>query len=108
MSKPMVVFALYKPHPGKDAEMLKLVARHYPALRKFELVTARVPIVARSANGTIVEVFEWVDGDAHSRVRQHREIAAIWEEMAKIGEMPKLGTLPECAESFPHFEPVAV
>ena len=106
MGTPAIVFALYKPNPGKDAELLALVQRHYPALRKFELVTARVPVICRSANGTIIEVFEWVDGDAHSRVRRHPEIAAIWEEMAKIGEMPKLGSLPECAETFPHFEPI--
>ena len=106
MPKPAIVFALYKPNPGKDAELLQLVARHYPTLLKYELVTARLPVICRSANGTIVEVFEWVDGDAHSRVRKHPEIAAIWEEMGKIGEMPKLGSLPECAQTFPHFEAV--
>ena len=106
MPKPAIVFALYKPNPGKDAELAALVARHYPTLLKYELVTARLPIVCRSANGTIVEVFEWVDGEAHSRVHEHPEIAAIWEGMAKVGDMPKLGSLPECKETFPHFEPV--
>jgi len=106
MARPAIVFALYKPHAGKDAELLALVQRHYPTLRKYELVTGRVPIVARSANGTIVEVFEWVDQDSHKQAHEHPEIAAIWERMDVVGEMPTLGSLPECAHSFPHFEPV--
>jgi quinol monooxygenase YgiN len=106
MAKPAIVFALYKPNPGKDAEMLQLVARHSPTLRKFELITDRAPVICRSANGTIIEVFEWVDGDAHKRVRQHPEIAAIWEKMGAIGGMPTLGSLPEANDTFPHFEPV--
>ncbi len=106
MVKPAIVFALYKPHAGKDAEMLTLVKRHYPALRKCELVTDRTPIVSRSENGTIVEVFEWVDEHSHKLAHEHPEIAAIWERMAVIGDMPKLGSLPECAHTFPHFEPV--
>ena len=106
MSKPAIVFALYKPHLGKDAELLALVRRHYPCLKKYALVTDRVPVISRSANGTIIEVFEWVDDAAHSRVRQHPEIAAIWEGMAQIGGMPTLGSLPEANDTFPHFEPV--
>lgn len=107
MSKPAIVFALYKPHAGKDAELLSLVRRHYPTLRKYELATDRAPIVSRSANGTIIEVFEWVDEASHKRAHEHPEIAAIWERMAQIGGMPTLASLPECAETFPHFEPVA-
>lgn len=106
MNKPAIVFALYKPHAGKEAELLSLVRRHYPTLRKYELATARVPIVSRSSNGTIIEVFEWVDELSHKRAHEHPEIAAIWERMDVIGEMPKLRSLPECAETFPHFEPV--
>ena len=106
MAKPAIVFALYKPHPGKDVELLKAVSGHSAVLRKYGLVTDRVPVICRSANGTIIEVFEWVDGLAHKRAHEHPEIAAIWELMAKIGDMPALGSLPECKESFPHFEPV--
>jgi hypothetical protein len=71
-------------------------------------VTDRKPIVCRSENNTIIEVFEWVDGAAHKLAHEHPEIASIWEGMAKIGDMPQLGSLPECAHSFPHFEPVNV
>ncbi len=106
MPKPAIVFALYKPHPGKDAELLKLVAGHHAVLRQFELVTNRVPVICRSANGTIIEVFEWVSEDAHKRAHEHPQIAAIWELMAEIGGMPTLGSLPEAAHTFPHFEPV--
>jgi hypothetical protein len=106
MPKPAIVFALYKPRPGQEAALLKLVAGHGAVLRKYELVTARAPVICRSENGTIVEVFEWIDGLAHKRAHEHPEIATLWERMAQIGDMPALGSLPECAHSFPHFEPV--
>lgn len=106
MPRPAIVFALYRPHPGNEAEMLSLVRQHYPALRSARLVTARVPIVARSANGTFVEVFEWADQASHRQAHENPDVSAIWKRMAEIGEMPKLGTLPECAETFPHFDPV--
>ncbi|HVN02124.1 MAG TPA: hypothetical protein VMT68_18130 [Caulobacteraceae bacterium] len=106
MARPAIVFALYKPHLGSEAALYNLVATHSAVLRKYELVTGRAPIICRSANGTIVEVFEWVDEAAHKRAHEHPEIATLWERMEGLGEMPALGTLPECAESFPHFEPL--
>jgi hypothetical protein len=106
MSKPAIVFALYRPNAGKDAELLELVRRHCPTLRKYELITDRAPVICRSENGTIIEVFEWVSDDAHKRVHELPEIAAIWERMAQIGDMPALGSLPEAKHTFPHFTPL--
>ncbi len=106
MSKPAIVFALYRPNPGKGAELQKLVERHYPVLRKYELVTDRLPVICRAQDGTIIEVFEWVSDTAHKRVHEHPEIAAIWEGMAQLGDMPSLDTLKEAKLTFPHFEPL--
>lgn len=59
MSRPMVVFALYRPHPGKETELLRLAARHCPTLRRLELITGRAPVVVRASDRTIIKVFEW-------------------------------------------------
>jgi hypothetical protein len=37
--KSEVVFALYRPHAGKDAELRRLIAQHLPVLRRLELVS---------------------------------------------------------------------
>jgi len=52
----------YRPRPGFEETLLDLVRNHLPPLRAQGLVTERAPIVMRAADGTIVEVFEWVPG----------------------------------------------
>jgi hypothetical protein len=52
--------ACYKPRPGCEEALLELVRNHLLPLRAQGLVTERTPIVMRTANGTIVEIFEWV------------------------------------------------
>lgn len=106
MSKARIVFALYRPHAGKDAEMLQAVAKHYPVLRRLELITDRAPVVARASDGSIVEVFEWVSEDAVQKAHEHPEVAAVWELMGKVGSIAALSSLPEVQHPFPHFEPV--
>ena len=46
--KPEIVFALYRPHEGKDAELRELIKKHMPTLRRLELVTDRIPILVKS------------------------------------------------------------
>jgi len=106
MPKPAIVFALYRPHAGKDAEILKLVQRHCPTLRKYELITDRAPVICRAQDGTLIEVFEWVSDDAHKRVHEHPEIATIWEQMEQVCDMVGLNALAEAKTPFSHFEPV--
>ena len=105
-TKPEVCFASYRPRAGKDAELLRAVAMHYPVLRKLELIPDRPPVVVRASDGTIIEVFEWVDADAAQKAHEHPEIAAVWESMGKVGEIATLSSLPEMLKPFPHFEPI--
>jgi hypothetical protein len=50
-----------KPKPGKEAELHALAVEHLPFPRSLGLVTNR-PHAMATADGTIVEVFEWIDG----------------------------------------------
>jgi len=52
--------ACYKPRAGCEEALLELVRIHLPPLRSEGLVTDRPSIVMRTADGTIIEVFEWV------------------------------------------------
>jgi hypothetical protein len=108
MSKPEIVFALYKPHAGKDAALLRAVAGHLPVLRRLELITARPPIIVRAKDGTIIEVFEWASGDAAHKAHQHPEVAAVWETIGESADIATLAGLAEAGARFPHFEPVTV
>ena len=66
---------------GKESELLELVRRRVPTLRKEELVTDRAPILMRTRDGTIVEVSEWKSREAIEAAPQKSERAsAMWEQ----------------------------
>ncbi|MEZ0228232.1 MAG: hypothetical protein ACAI25_06380 [Planctomycetota bacterium] len=104
--EPVVAFALYKPKPGKAKELEVLVAKHIPTLRELGLVTDRAPVLVRSTDGTLIEVFEWRSGEAIGRAHQHPKLAMVWEAMGAIAEFPPLSALPEANGRFPGFAPV--
>ena len=97
--------ALYKPHEGKDEALRKLISEHYPTLKRLELITDRPTIVAKSANGTYLEICEWQDEDSANKAHQHPDVARIWEAMGQIADFPGLASLDEAEKQFPHFEP---
>lgn len=103
---PEVVFALYRPHEGKDAELRKLLAEHIPTLRRLDLVTDRPPLLLKSKNGTYIEIFEWRTAESADLAHQHPEVARVWEPMGQIADYPALDSLEESKGRFPHFEPV--
>jgi hypothetical protein len=101
-----IVFALYRPHPGQDAALRRLIARHVPALRRVELVTDRPTVLVRAGDGTYVEVFEWVSETAARTAHNHPDIAEIWDGMELIADFATLASLAEAQKPFTHFEPV--
>jgi hypothetical protein len=103
---PQIVFALYKPHDGKDAELQRIIAGHVSTLRRLELITERPAILVRSKNGTYIEIFEWATEESAPLAHQHPEVAKVWEAMGKVCDLPALESLEEVKNRFPHFEPV--
>jgi hypothetical protein len=103
---PQVVFALYKPHEGKDGELRQLLAEHVPTLRRLELATDRPVILLKSKNGTYVEIFEWSNENAAGLAHHHPEVATVWEALGKVCDLATLDSLEETKGMFPHFEPV--
>ena len=102
-----IVFALYRPKPGRVAELDAIVKEHVPALRKLGLVTARAPIVARSRrDGTIVEAFEWASAEAIERAHRDPAVQAIWARFGACADYLGFGQLAEASEAFAGFEPV--
>ncbi|HLK25577.1 MAG TPA: hypothetical protein VKT30_13050 [Caulobacteraceae bacterium] len=101
-----VVIALYRPHPGADAEMKRLIDRHVPTLRRLELVSDRQALLLKAADGTYLEIFEWVSAAAQRSAHEHPEVAHIWEAMEAVGDFVSLDALEESHHPFSHFAPV--
>jgi len=75
-----IVVAVYKPRPGKEADLAALVRDHVPDLRAAGLVTDRAPIAAVAADGTIVEVFEWLSEEAIANAHAHPVVQEMWKK----------------------------
>jgi hypothetical protein len=88
---PVTNIVTYVPKKGKEAELLALVKKHEPALRKVGLVTDEPFRVwkaydIRKQREQFVELFVWKDGDASDIAHQTPEVMAVWEPMGPVLE----------------------
>jgi hypothetical protein len=98
--------ACYKPRPGCEQALLELVHNHLPPLRAEGLVTDRTPIVMRTADGTIVEVFEWVSQEAIARAHGMPPVLDLWKKFEAVCSYETPCNLAEFRSMFAHFEAI--
>jgi hypothetical protein len=101
-----MVVACYKPRPGCEEVLLALVRDHMPPLRAEGLVTDRAPIVMRAADGTLVEVFEWVSQEAIAGAHRNPAVLDLWKRFEAVCWYETPANLAEFKNMFAHFEPV--
>jgi hypothetical protein len=102
----VVVIACYRPKPGKDTELLAETRAHWPTLRSEGLVTERAPIIALSADGTVVEVFEWVSAQAMEAAHTNPTVARMWARYAEICDYVPIAVVPEASQLFSSLTPL--
>ena len=100
------VFAIYRPKPGKDDLLLAAVRDHLPILRAEGFVTDREPVVVRAADGTLIEMFEWLSNEAVAAAHENAAVRALWVRFDEACEYVRLADLAEAGQMFPHFEVV--
>ena len=98
--------ACYKPKPGCEEALIDLVRDHLPPLRSQGLVTDRPSIVMRTADGIIVEIFEWVSPDAIAGAHQNPVVIGLWKRFEAVCTYEIASNIPEFQKMFSHFEPV--
>ena len=98
--------ACYRPRPGSEQALLELVRNHLPPLRAEGLVTGRAPIVMRTADGTIVEVFEWVSQEAIASAHGNPTVRDLWKRFEAVCWYETPSNLAEFQNMFSHFEPI--
>lgn len=94
----------YQPNTGCEQQLIDLVSQHVPLLRELGLATDRPTSVMRSANGTIVEVFEWVSADAIAAAHRDPSVQKLWAQFTAICEYRPISEVPEAGELFSEFE----
>lgn len=101
-----IVIAAFKPKLGMEEELKRVMADRLPLLRRLGLATDRVNITMRSANGTILDVSEWVDDDAIARAHETPEVLKLWERFEACCDYAKLESLEEIHLDFATFDAV--
>ena len=101
------VIAAYRPKPGKDQALRKLIREHRRALHQAHLITARPPLLLRApSDGTLLEIFEWVSTKAADEAHQHPAIRAMWNKLSQVADFVPLSAVQEASKAFSHFEAV--
>jgi hypothetical protein len=98
--------ACYKPRPGCEDALLELVRNHLPPLRAQGLVTDRHPIVMRAADGTIVEIFEWVSKEAIAGAHKNPAVVDLWKRFEAACSYETPSNVAEFQNMFAHFESI--
>ena len=86
--------------------MLELVRNHLPPLRAQGLVTERSSIVMRTADGIIVEIFEWVSEEAIAGAHSNPAVIDLWKRFEAVCTYETPSNILEFQKMFAHFEPV--
>lgn len=104
MNKPEIVIAIYRPLEGKSSELESLVKKHFPTLKSFGLTTDKDSFIGRTADGSFIEIFEWISSEAAESAHDHPGVAKVWEAMGEVCSFGKLSDLTEARSAFPHFQ----
>ena len=103
-----IVVVAYRPKPGQQSALEHLMRQHHRRLLAQALVTERTPVLMRAADGTIIEVFEWVSAAAMTAAHDNPAVQQMWGEYADVCEYVPLAQVPEAQALFAEFEPLAV
>jgi hypothetical protein len=102
----IIVIAGYKPKPGKGGALKELMKTHLPRLKAENLVTDRKSIMMEAADGTILEVFEWVSAEAIQSAHTNPAVLEMWGEYAEVCDYVPVGSLAEANNLFSGFRPL--
>ena len=97
------VIAVYKPKPGKEAALKELMKTHLPRLKQEGLVRDKEPYIMEAADGTVVEVFEWLSDEAIQQAHTNPAVLQMWAEYAEVCDYIPVGNLAEAGNLFSGF-----
>ena len=103
-----IVIACYRAKAGQQDALRGLIRDHVATLRAIGLATARAPIAMEAADGTILEVFEWVSADAIQAAHGHPTVLKMWEAFGAVCDYIPVAQVPEASQLFSDFTPIEV
>ena len=101
-----IVIAAFHPKPGRERDLLAVLNTRLPLLRRLGLATNRENVTMRAANGTVLDVSEWVDDSAIERAHSNPEVLQLWKQFDDCCSYVKLDSLLESHDDFATFDAI--
>ncbi|MFN0130968.1 MAG: antibiotic biosynthesis monooxygenase [Phycisphaerales bacterium] len=101
-----ISIACFRPKPGKEAELLRVIDDRLPLLRRLGLATDRAAINCRSKEGIMVSISEWVSDEAIDRAHRTPEVLALWRRFEECATFVPFTATSESADLFATFDAV--
>ena len=101
-----VVIVAYRPKAGQRDKLRALTRDHVAILRQEGLATDREPIAMEAADGTVVEVFEWVSAEAIEAAHKNDAVNRMWAEYAEVCDYIPAAQVEELSQLFSEFTPI--
>lgn len=96
----------YKPKPGKETALRELMKTHLPILMQEGLVRNKESYIMEAADGTIIEVFEWLSEEAIQNAHSNPAVLAMWGKYAEVCDYVPVGNVAEIDVLFSGFKPL--
>jgi hypothetical protein len=104
--QPYPCVAVYKPYPGKEAELDRLISEHHGILSSQDLLTDRKPTYLKSPGGFRIEIIEWKTEASAEKAHENAIIGEMWERFAKAAEFKALKDIDGAERPFAGFQPL--
>jgi hypothetical protein len=65
----------------------------------------RPPMIMKSADGTVVEVFEWISKQAIEDAKQNKDVQEYWAKYKEVCDIMPVSNLIEANTYFSEFNP---
>jgi quinol monooxygenase YgiN len=101
-----IVIVCYRPKPGKEKTLEKLVKNHVPALKREGWVSDRVPVVMKSKDGTVIEIFGWKSAEAIEAAHSSSVVQDMWKEFQEACDYEVPTNVEEFSGIFSEFSPM--
>ncbi len=101
-----VFLIIYRPHKGKEQELLSTLKSGYAPLLAGGYVTDRPPILMKAKNGNLLMIFEWKEKESREKAQVDPAIQEQWKRVSKLSEFEKPDSLIEFQDVFPEFEAI--
>ncbi|CAD5280720.1 MULTISPECIES: putative quinol monooxygenase [unclassified Imperialibacter] len=101
-----IVIVCYRPKPGKERTLKKLVKNHVPALKREGLVSDRLPVTMKSKDGTVVEIFGWKSAEAIQAAHSNPVVQEMWKEFQEACDYEIPVNIEEFNGIFSEFSPL--